>query len=311
MTIAVSSNARKKRLSIDWGCLGARAPQGPDRIRRDGMGDTARCGGVRANYRAARHDVRALRWRTQSNSDNNGMPREAGGPALPGTPRTNRTSSVRIMCHSGDGDGVSGGRLGSCRRGIPPVELERSPDQNRQQLWKGCAIRFGADPDHDVSWHIEWQKSRSRQLSEAALDTVARNRRLAKPRNDQTDTRLCPGRKHERGSDDPNLEKDGSDALPLLRDTLQLRASCDACTSRKSERRSGASQAPAYLSGMRTVQLLPSLLAAAGKGLTTPLRFHTRTKSVRLQPPRIARTVGRLSHDYSRYGLRQNYGTDR
>jgi len=50
-------------------------------------------------------------------------------------------------------------------------------------------------------------------------------------------------------------------------------------------------------------QLLPSLLAAAGEGLTTPLRFHTRTKSVRLEAPRVARTVGRLSHGYSRYGL--------
>jgi hypothetical protein len=52
-------------------------------------------------------------------------------------------------------------------------------------------------------------------------------------------------------------------------------------------------------------QLLPSLLPAAGKGLTTPLGFHTRTESVRLEAPRISRTVGRLSHGYSSYGLKQ------
>jgi hypothetical protein len=43
-------------------------------------------------------------------------------------------------------------------------------------------------------------------------------------------------------------------------------------------------------------ELLPSLLPASRKGLTTPLGFHTRTESVRLEAPRITRTVGRLSH---------------
>jgi hypothetical protein len=50
-------------------------------------------------------------------------------------------------------------------------------------------------------------------------------------------------------------------------------------------------------------QLLPSLLPTTGKGLPTPLRFHTRTASVRLQAPRVARAVGRLSHGCSKYGL--------
>src|SRR5215207_7383119 len=43
-------------------------------------------------------------------------------------------------------------------------------------------------------------------------------------------------------------------------------------------------------------QLLPSLLPAAGQGFTAPLRFHTRTESMRLEAPRVARTVSRLSH---------------
>jgi hypothetical protein len=51
-------------------------------------------------------------------------------------------------------------------------------------------------------------------------------------------------------------------------------------------------------------QLLASLLPTASKCCTTPLCFHARTKTVRLEPPSIARTVGWLSHDpYSRYGL--------
>ena len=58
-------------------------------------------------------------------------------------------------------------------------------------------------------------------------------------------------------------------------------------------------------------ELLPSLLAAACKGLTTPLGLHTRTKPVRLEPSRVSRTVGRLSHDCSSVRSMQNYGTDR
>ena len=49
-------------------------------------------------------------------------------------------------------------------------------------------------------------------------------------------------------------------------------------------------------------QLLPSLLPAAGKSLTTPFGFHTRTEPVRLEAPRVSRTVSRLSHGCSRYG---------
>ena len=43
-------------------------------------------------------------------------------------------------------------------------------------------------------------------------------------------------------------------------------------------------------------QLLPSFLATTSKCGTSPLRFHTRTKTVRLESPRIPRTVGWLSH---------------
>jgi hypothetical protein len=81
ITIAVSSNAKKKRLSIDGAAQEPELLRVPDRIRRDGMGGTARCGGLRASYPAALRDVRALRWHKPSSSDNNGTSREVGGPA--------------------------------------------------------------------------------------------------------------------------------------------------------------------------------------------------------------------------------------
>jgi hypothetical protein len=61
MTIAVSSNARKKRLSIVGSAWEIELLRVPDRIRRDGMGGTARCGGLRASYLVAHRGARALR----------------------------------------------------------------------------------------------------------------------------------------------------------------------------------------------------------------------------------------------------------
>src|SRR5258705_12109051 len=52
-------------------------------------------------------------------------------------------------------------------------------------------------------------------------------------------------------------------------------------------------------------QLLPPLLPATGQRGTAPFRFHSRTESMRLEPARVARAVGRLPHGYSRYGLRR------
>ena len=50
-------------------------------------------------------------------------------------------------------------------------------------------------------------------------------------------------------------------------------------------------------------QLLPPLLPAPGQCGAAPLRFHSRTESMRLEPARIARAVGRLPHGYSKNGL--------
>jgi hypothetical protein len=46
-------------------------------------------------------------------------------------------------------------------------------------------------------------------------------------------------------------------------------------------------------------QLLTTLLTPTGQRCTTPLRFHARTESVRLEPARVARAVGWLPHDSS------------
>ena len=43
-------------------------------------------------------------------------------------------------------------------------------------------------------------------------------------------------------------------------------------------------------------QLLTSLLPTTGKRCATPFRFHARTKTVRLEPPCVARTVSWFSH---------------
>lgn len=58
-------------------------------------------------------------------------------------------------------------------------------------------------------------------------------------------------------------------------------------------------------------QLFPPLLTATGERCTAPFRFHPRTESMRLQPARIARAIGRLAHYYSRYGLIRDASTER
>jgi hypothetical protein len=44
-------------------------------------------------------------------------------------------------------------------------------------------------------------------------------------------------------------------------------------------------------------QPLASLLSTPAEGLTSPLRGHARTESVRLYTPLITGTIGRLTHE--------------
>ena len=78
----------------------------PDQIRQDGMGDTARCGGVQASRRATLRGVQALRWHRQNTWDNSGTQLEAVGPGQPDIPeQVVRTPSSRgvtcFMAHCG------------------------------------------------------------------------------------------------------------------------------------------------------------------------------------------------------------------
>jgi hypothetical protein len=178
----------------------------PDRSRRGGMGDTARFGGVRASYRVALHGARGLRWRTQSNSDNNGMRREAGGQVSPGSPaHTERAESALGVAR------LRSGRISGRRRvdfghvGSPPDELDDGPIHIGAEIREGGAICIRPDTDHDVRRHIEWNEAHSGELAQAAFELIPRHCGVTVPRDDEPDTCAATRRTHERGSDCPNL----------------------------------------------------------------------------------------------------------
>jgi hypothetical protein len=204
------------------------------------MGDTARFGGARASYHVLRHDARALRWRRQSSWDNNGTPREAGDRASPGTRvRTEQEAFASGVTRPGIGRVAGRRRRRSGIVGSPCNQLCHCPIDVGSERRKCCPIGLRTDPNDDVGGNIGWKQARPGEFSQAAFHSVASYRRLMKSWDDQPDASSFSYRKHVRGSDDPNLEQRGSDTLPLLRNTLQIRASCDARTSRKPERRVG------------------------------------------------------------------------
>ena len=204
------------------------------------MGDTARFGGVRASFHGERRDARALRWHKQSSSDNNGTLLEAGDRARPGrrvpTERGTFASGVAWCCACA---AIRTGRLSLGLVRSPSEELRHHMVDVRSERAKACSVCFGSSPDDHIHSDVRGQDSSSRKLSKAPLDSISGYGRVPEAGNDQADARPGPGRMHERGSGDPNLEERGSDTLPLLRDALQFRASCDASTSRKPERRVG------------------------------------------------------------------------
>ena len=204
------------------------------------MGDTARFGGVRASFHGERRGAPALRWRKRSSSDNNGTPQAARDRATPGrrVPTEREAFAlgvVRRIIRSGIEPG--GSRLGLA--GAPLLKLHDHPVDVRGKQGERRSVGLGTDPDDDVRCQIGRQDPRSRELPQATLDSISRYGGLPKPRNDQADTSVPPGRMHERGSDCPNLEERGSDSLPLFPDSPKFGASCDARTSRESERRVG------------------------------------------------------------------------
>ena len=202
------------------------------------MGDTARFGGVRANFRVARRGAQALRWRTRSSSDNNGTRREAGDRPSPDSHAlVEREGSASGVARRTIRDGL--GRL-RCRfgNGAPPLEqLPQRPVDVSGQCGKGRAVCLGTDPDHDVRRDVGREEPRPGELAQPALHTVPGYGGVTVARYDQPDPCSRAWQMRERGSDGPNLEERGSDTLPLLRDTLQFRASCNASASRKAQRR--------------------------------------------------------------------------
>ena len=57
-------------------------------------------------------------------------------------------------------------------------------------------------------------------------------------------------------------------------------------------------------------QLLSPLFSTSSKGRTSPLCFHSRTKTVRFEPACITRAISWLSHKLLQIRSRQNSGTD-
>jgi hypothetical protein len=177
-----------------------------DRSRRGGMGDTARFGGVRASYRAAPHGARGLRWRTQSNSDNNGMRREAGGRVSPGRPaHIERAESALGVARRRCGRFNGRSRLDFRHAGSPPDELDDGSIDVGAEIRESGTICIRPNTDHYVRRHVEWDESNSRELAEAAFELIPRHCGVTVARDDEPDTCTATSRTHERGSDCPNL----------------------------------------------------------------------------------------------------------
>jgi hypothetical protein len=115
----------------------------------------------------------------------------------------------------------------------PADELNDGPIDVDAEVGEGRAIGIWTNTDDHVSRDVGRKQSNSGELSKSSLQLVPRHGRMAEPWNDQPDACARPWRTHERGSGGPNLKVRGSETLPLLRDTLQFRASRDACTPRK------------------------------------------------------------------------------
>ena len=237
------------------------------------MGDTAQFGGVRANFHGERRDARALRWRKRSSSDNNGTPQGVGDRARPGrrartAPEAFASGVVRWFTDAA----VQWGRARLGLGGSPSLKLCDHAVHVGGKRGKARFVCFRANPDDDGRRNIDWQDPRSRELAQPTLDPIPSYRRMPKSRNDQTDPRPGPGRTRERGSDGPNLEERGSDTLPLLRDKLQFHASCDARTSRKSERRVGRVRLRRTCPGCElSAASVPS--SGGGQGSYDPISF--------------------------------------
>lgn len=103
--------------------------------------------------------------------------------------------------------------------------------------FKGRAICFVPNSDHDVNREMQWQYPGANQLPKPPFETISRHGGLFVFWNDEADTHLRCRRTRVRGSCSPDVKVHGPDALPLSHDTLYLRAACNARSPRKTSQR--------------------------------------------------------------------------
>jgi hypothetical protein len=114
------------------------------------------------------------------------------------------------------------GRVGDARANREHIRLERGP---------ACGIGFASRSNGDVDWSSETKTRKqvdANKLTEPAPESVAINRRVLMPRNDDPDAR-----KAERGSEDSGVEMHRPNSLPLSNDGLNISAPRQSVAARK------------------------------------------------------------------------------
>lgn len=116
------------------------------------------------------------------------------------------------------------GAVGDARANREHIRLERGP---------ACGIGLASGSNGDVDCGSETkarEQVHANEFTEAAPESVAINRRVLMPRNDDPDAR-----KAERGSEDSGVEMHRPNSLPLSNDGLNINAPRQSVAARKSK----------------------------------------------------------------------------
>jgi hypothetical protein len=92
------------------------------------------------------------------------------------------------------------------------------------------SVCLQARSNDDIDRRCRRKNTRTHQLAQASLQSVAINGRSGVSRNDDSNPWIPA-----RGRDYPNVEMRGSDSFPLSRDTLELHTACEPTAPRKAE----------------------------------------------------------------------------
>ena len=98
-------------------------------------------------------------------------------------------------------------------------QFRKSSHELVDELGEAGAVGLGEGADDEVHRGEDGEEMQADDLAEAALETVAVDGRRLVPRHDDADPRA---RARQRGSDGPDLEVPGPDALPLSPDLLEI-----------------------------------------------------------------------------------------